>query len=219
MSSPASEPRADRLISVTGTGRASAPPDVMRVQLVATALRPTVAAALAASEQAVSAIRAVLAAAGVAAEDASTLGLSINAEQVWNEQTGPRTTGYRSEHRLAVVLRDLAAAGPLLGEALTAGGDDVRLDGVGFEVEDDTDLRTRARASAWADAERRAGQLAELAGCRLGAVASIGEQSGFAPVPVMPMSARRDVAAAVEVGIEPGSVGVEVTLAVQWTLE
>jgi len=141
MSSPTSEPRAERLISVTGTGRASAPPDVMRVQLVATALRPTVAAALAASEQVVSAIRAVLAAAGVAAEDASTLGLSINAEQVWNEKTGPRTTGYRSEHRLAVVLRDLAAAGRLLGEALTAGGDDLRLDGVGFEVEDDTDLR------------------------------------------------------------------------------
>lgn len=215
--SPTSE-RPDRSIAVTGTGRASAAPDVMRVQLVATALRPSVAGALAASEEAVTAIRGVLAGAGVAAEDASTVGLSINAEQVWNEQTGPRTTGYRSEHRLALVLRDLAAAGRILGEALAAGGDDLRLEGVTFEVEDDTELRTRARAAAWADAEARARQLAGLAGSQLGPVASIAEQTGFAPVPVAPMFAKRDAAMAVEMGVEPGSVGVEVTLAVQWLI-
>jgi uncharacterized protein YggE len=210
--------RLDRSIAVIGTGRASAAPDVMRVQLVVTALRPSVAGALAASEEAVTAIRAVLAGADVAAEDANTVGLSINAEQVWNEQTGPRTTGYRSEHRLAVVLRDLAAAGRILGEALAAGGDDLRLEGVTFEVEEDTELRAQARAAAWADAEARARQLAGLAGARLGPVASIVEQTGSASVPVAPMFAKRDAAMAVEVGVEPGSVGVEVTLAVQWSI-
>jgi uncharacterized protein YggE len=206
------------VISVGGTGRASAAPDVMRVRLTATALRPSVAAALAASEMSVTGIRAALTAAGVMAADASTLGLAINAEQVWTEQQGPRTVGYRSEHQLAVSLRDLAAAGRVLGEALAAGGDDVRLDGVSFEVDDETPLRERARAAAWADAERRARQLATLAGRTLGEVREITEQSGVAPGPIVPMMAKRDAMAAVEVGVQPGSVGVEVTLAVQWAL-
>ncbi len=207
------------MISVTGTGSASAAPDVMRVRLAATALRPSVATALAASEQSVSAIRAALSAAGVAAADASTAALAITAEQVWTEQQGPKTVGYRSEHQLAISLRELAAAGRVLGEALAAGGDDVRLDGVSFEVDDDTPLRERARVAAWADAVARAEQLASLAGRALGTVGEITEQSGFSPGPVMPMMmGKRRAMDAVEVGVQPGSVGVEVTLAVQWAL-
>ncbi|MBK7624550.1 MAG: SIMPL domain-containing protein [Kineosporiaceae bacterium] len=206
------------LISVSGVGRASAAPDVMRVHLVASALRPSVAEALAASEQAASAIRAVLASARVAPADASTLGLSIQAEQTWDGGGVPRTTGFRSEHRMAVALRDLAAAGRVLGEALGAGGDDLRLESVGFEVEDDEPLRSRARAVAWADAERRAAQLAELAGVSLGQVHTIGEQSGFMPVPMMAMAAGAEKARDLSVGVEPGAVGVEVSLAVQWAV-
>lgn len=206
-------------IAVSGTGRAGAAPDVMRVQLAASAVRPTVAAALAASEQAVSAIRAVLVGAGLPAADAATAGLSITAEQVWAEQTGPRTVGFRSEHRLVLSLRDLSDAGALLGQALAAGGDDLRLDAVAFEVEDDAELRSRARAAAWVRAEATARQLAELSGRRLGQVATITEHGGAPPFPMLRQAALHgDQERAQPVGLEPGAVDVEVTIAVQWSL-
>lgn len=205
------------LITVSGSGRASAAPDVMRVHLVASALRGSVAEALAASEQAAASIRRVLSAAGVAPADAATTGLSVNAEQTWDPTGTPRMTGFRSEHRMAVALRDLATAGRVLGDGLAAGGDDVRLEHAGFEVDDDATLRERARAAAWANAERQARQLAELAGVALGRVHTISEQSGFAPVPMAAMAAKEQQSGAA-IGIEPGVVAVEVTLGVQWTI-
>lgn len=221
MSEPSSQPASASTtgtISASGTGRASAAPDVMRIQLAASAMRPTVAAALAASEQAATAIRGVLTAAGVPPADAATVGLSITAEQVWGEQTGPRTVGFRSEHRLSVSLRDLTAAGALLGDALAAGGDDLRLDAVSFEVEDDTELRRLARAQAWARAEDVGRQLAELSGRRLGPVQTIGEQSGNMAMPVFSRQAMSEQESGKAIGVEPGVVAVEVTLGVQWSL-
>jgi hypothetical protein len=203
------------VIAVPGTGRAEGPPDVVRVRLTATAVRPTLAEALADSEDAARRVRAVLAAAGVAAQDAATRGLSVHAEQVWNDGTA-RITGFRSEHELAVTLRDLTSAGRLLGETVVAGGDDVRLHGVDFVVEDDVPLRDRARAAAWADALRRAEQLAHLAGRRLGPVRRVVEETGGQGGPV-PMGLRQ-AASAGEVDVQPGAVAVEVTLSVAWEI-
>ena len=205
------------MIAVVGSGRATAAPDVVRVRLTATAVRPTLAVALADSEAAAARVRAALAQLGVPPGDATTQGLSVQAEQTWTEQEGSRVTGFRSEHELAITVRDLASTGRVLGEVLAAGGDDVRLGGVEFAIEDDTELRAAARTLAWWDAHGRASQLAGLAGRRLGAVQQITEQGGYSPGPVVPM--RLMTSAAKEVGVEPGTVGAEVSLSVQWALD
>lgn len=210
------------MIKVSGVGGAAGQPDVMRVHLAVSVLRPSMAEALAASERSAATIRAALAAGRVAARDAVTSGLALNTEQVWDERTGPRITGYRSEHQLALTLRDLAAAGRVLGEGLAAGGNEVRLDRISFEIEDDTALRAAAREAAWADALARAEQLAALSGRELGPVRAIDETIGFTPpgpMPEMAMGFRGAKAAdATEVGLEPGSVSVQVTLTVEWSL-
>jgi uncharacterized protein YggE len=203
-------------ISVVGQGRAEGPPDVCRVSLVATALRSSVAAALADSEQATRRVREALVAGGVAAGDAATSTVTVRAEEDYSGQRGPRLLGYRAEHALDVVLRDLDAAGRLLGDAVAAGGEALRLQGVSFAVEDDTALREQARAAAWADALRAGEQLAQLAGSSLGAVRSIDEGGGPGGGPPRPMAMRAMGAA--EVGLEPGGVGVRVALAVVWEL-
>jgi multidrug efflux pump subunit AcrA (membrane-fusion protein) len=78
--------------------------------MTATAVRPTLTAALADSEEAARRIRAALTHVGVAAADATTLSLSAHAEQVWTEQQGSRVTGFRAEHELAVTLREQSLA-------------------------------------------------------------------------------------------------------------
>jgi uncharacterized protein len=208
---------APSVVTVPGSGTASAPPDAMHVRLAASTLRATLAAALADSERAAARLREVFAAAGVTGPDAATTGLAVHAEQEWAEGRGARVTGYRSEHQLLVVLRDLAAAGRLLGDALVSGGDDVRLDGVSFVVEDDRPLRDRARDAAWQDARARAEQLAGLAGRTLGDVVTVCE--GSAVVPFEPMPRMRAMAAdAAGVAVQPGGVDVVITLTVQWRL-
>lgn len=206
------------VVTVPGSGTASAPPDAMHVRLAASTLRPTLAVALADSERAAARLRDVFAAAGVTGADAATVGLAVNTEQEWVEGRGARTVGYRSEHQLLVVLRDLAAAGRLLGDALVAGGDDVRLDGVSFVVEDDRPLRDRARDAAWQDALARAGQLAGLAGRALGEVVTVTE--GSTVVPFTPKFSERQagLALAPDVAVQPGGVDVVITLTVQWRL-
>jgi uncharacterized protein YggE len=186
------------------------------VTLAATALRPTVAAALADSEQATRRVRDSLTAAGVAPRDAATSSVSVHAEEDYSGQRGPRLLGYRAEHGLEVVLRDLAAAGRVLGDAVAAGGEAVRLHGVSFAVEDDADLRAQAREAAWADALRAGEQLARLAGGALGAVRSIADtpvRDGGGPVP---MAAR--AASVAEIGLQPGGIDVRTALAVVWEL-
>src|SRR4051794_19800672 len=98
-------------ISVVGHGRARGAPDVCRVHLTATALRPSVALALADSEATARRIREALSAGGVAPADAATGTVSIQSEEDYSGPRGPRLLGYRADHGLAIVLRDLAAAG------------------------------------------------------------------------------------------------------------
>jgi uncharacterized protein YggE len=206
-------------ISVVGHGRAQASPDVCRVRMTATALRPSVSLALADSEAAAMRVRDALTAGGVGPADAATGGVSIRGEEDYSGQRGPRLLGYRAEHNLEIVLRDLAAAGRLLGDAVGAGGEAVRLEGVEFAVEDDAPVRVAARAAAWNDARRAASQLAELAGRALGPGRSVGQGGGGLPVPIRArMAGLAMAAAATEVGLEPGGVSVDVTLVVVWEL-
>ena len=207
-------------VSVVGHGRSEGVPDVCRVRLGVTALRPGVAAALGDSEQAAQRVRESLAANGVARRDTATGSVTIQAEEDYSGQRGPRLLGYRAEHMLTVVLRDLTAAGRVLGDAVAAGGDAVRLQGVEFALEDDSGLRAAAREAAWLDAQRAAAQLAELAGGALGAVRGI-DAAGGGGMPRPLARGRAPVAfsaAAPEVGLEPGGVSVEVALAVVWEL-
>jgi len=204
---------------VVGHGRAQGTPDVCRVHLTATALRPTVALALADSEATAARIRDVLAAAGVAPKDAATGTVSVRPEEDYSGSRGPRLLGYRAEHALEVVLRDLASAGRLLGDAVAAGGDGVRLQGVEFALEDDAELRATARDAAWRDAQRAAEQLAGLAGRALAAVRSVDEGGAGGPRSRPgPPRAFAATAGGSEVGLEPGGVAVGVSLAVVWEL-
>ena len=204
------------IISVVGQGRAAGAADVCRVALAATALRPTVAAALADSEQATRRVRDALSAAGVSGQNAATSTVTVQAEEDYMVQDGPKLVGYRAEHGLEVVLRDLASAGRVIGDAVAAWGEAVRhVWGV---------VRGGRRCGAprpgprggMGDALRAGEQLAGLAGGALGTVRSVTEThagDGRGPVP---MAAR--AAGLAEIGLEPGDIDVGIALAVVWEL-
>jgi uncharacterized protein len=210
------------VIAVTGTGRVTGPPDLVRARVTATAARPTAAEALAATEAVAAAVRAALDLHGISRLEAASGIFSLAVDQIW-EQGGPRVTGYRCDHGIRVTVRDVPAVGQVLADLLAAGGDGVRVDGVEPDIDDVTPLRVRARELAWADALDRATRLAELAGRGLGAVRQIVEDAAPGlPRPITRQAVGSVALAAVSgnapVGLQPGAVEVAVTLDVQWEI-
>jgi len=209
------------MISVSGAGHAAGTPDVVRVGLTATGVRPTAAEAVSVAEAASVAVRAVLERYGISGAEAASATFTVRGEPVHNGMGGPTgETRYRCEHRIHAVLGDVAALGPLLTDVLTAGGDAVAVTGVEPGVRDPAPLRARARALAWADAADRAAQLAGLAGRGLGPVVSIVEDGPHPGLPrpqgrAFPMSASLGGA---PLDVRAGDVEVQVTLAVEWEL-
>ena len=108
---------------------------------------------------------------GVAGKDLQTSGMSI--QQSYDNAGKPN--GYQVTESLTAVLRDLGKAGTVVGAAVSAGGDAVRVDGLSVGLQDSGALMTGARADAMSDARTKAVQYAQAAGRPLGAVQAITE--------------------------------------------
>ena len=85
-------------------------------------------------------------------------------------------TGYRVRNHATVKLRDLDSVGEVIDEIVIAGGDDVRINGINFTLEDPKPMMAELREMAVADARAKAGHLAELSEVTL----SLSVQAGFA---------------------------------------
>jgi uncharacterized protein YggE len=168
------------------------------------------AAALDANTTRATALLDVLRAAGVAAEDLQTSRLTVHPTY---DGTGSRITGYEVSNTVTARLRDIAAAGGVLDRAGDAAGDAIRVQQVGFSIDDDSPVRAAARTDAVRRAVTQAAQVAEAAGVTLGPIRSITEQPAERPGPY-PQAADMRAEAAAAVPIEAGSQEVAVVVEV-----
>jgi uncharacterized protein YggE len=210
----APDPAPEAGVEVQGVGTATGTPDVLHVTIGVETGASGVDEALGSAGTAAQRVLDVLHDAGVADADVQTANLHVYPRYDGN---GQEITGYLAGQDLAVTLRDLGAAGATIAAAVRAGGDAARLQGISYELDDDTALRAQAREAAFADARARAVQYAELAGKQLGAVVLVREQ--VTPSGPVPMAAGDAVAASSAVPIAPGSTDVTVTADVRWSLQ
>jgi uncharacterized protein len=174
-------------ITVTGNGTVTGTPDELRLSLETDAQAASVGAALDSANQAMTAVRDALTADHVAPADLQTTGMSVQPQ--YNQQN--TITGYTVSESLTAELRDLATAGQAITDAVDAGGNAIRIDGVSLDLADQAaTLMAKARAEAITDARDQAEQYAKAAGMRLGQVLSISAISGHAaPGPIIPSAA------------------------------
>jgi uncharacterized protein YggE len=195
-------------ITVTGSGRAAAVPDVFVLVVGAEASSDRAAEATGRAGAALERIRSAALAHGVPADQLTTQNLVLR--QGYDREGQPR--GLVCELGLAVRSGEVARAGELVAACVEAGGDEARLQNASFEHSDPSALLVSARDSAFADARARASQLAGLAGRRLGPVERIVEGE---PAWV-PLHRSKAVALSSMPPMDAGTADVSVTVTVTW---
>ncbi|GAA4694318.1 SIMPL domain-containing protein [Nocardioides nanhaiensis] len=198
-----------RTVRASGTGEATARPDAAVVQLAVTHRAGDLADALAGAESA----RAEVVAAAhehVPPTAVGSTGLAVHPE---HGEPG-QVVAYVARHGLLIACAGLEAAGQLVAGLADSAVGRLVVEGVTPEVSDPTPARDEARALAFAEARRRAAQLARLAGGELGEVQHVVEGAGAGADGAGARLAFR----AAEVRLEPGETTVRATVTAEFEL-
>ena len=206
-------------ITVGARANVAGTPDTLRLDLSVVATAPSVSAALASANRSASAVQKSLLGNGVQKKDLQTSGLTIAPEYDYSNNKTPRLTGYQVSESVSAKLRNLSRDGDVIGKAVSAGGNAVRVNGISLDLEDTGALVSAARDKAFSDAKAKAEQYAKAAGRSLGEVISIAEDVATPSPTPMPYAglelARGD---AKSVPIQPGSQDVSVSVTVVFSM-
>lgn len=203
-----------RTVTVSGSGRASVSPDVVRLDLRVGHDADDVAAALAGATEGITGVVAVVRDHGVADADIRTLDAGVN--QRWDNTGVP--VGFTAQQRLGVTVRRIESVGEVLEAAAGAVGNALLVDSVRLDVADRADGLRRARDAAFADALGKAQQYAALSGAELGTVLGVAE-AGAVPLEGRRMNMLAMAAdAAGGMPVEAGELDLSATVTVTWEL-
>ena len=211
-----------RMVSMVGTGEASAVPDQISFTLSATARRLDLDDALAASSATTRRVLAELGKHGVEKSDVQTTGLSMYPEYEYHAYEPPTLIGYRVTQRATVKVDELAKGGPAIAAAVEAGGNGIRVSGIRLGIGDPDAVMQRARDAAVDSATAKAQQYAAATGQSLGEVVSIREVGRPAQSRPQELSSFRTLAAAdamKALPIRAGKDDLQVRIQVVWAFK
>ncbi len=203
-----------RTIRVPGRATVDVVPDVATVTMGAQHTAPSADEALDTVSERINAIIRLLRAAGIDERDIQTSSLSVLAQ--YGGEQGEEITGYQASNTVTVRSSDLEGLGGLIDRVSNEAGDQFRLDGVAFSVDDPDGALADVRADAVADARTKAGQLVTGEDLEVGEIRSIVESGDEGPIIYDEMALDR--ASAEQVSIEPGSQELVVNVTVVFEL-
>ena len=197
-------------ILVTGSGSASAEPDLAMINIGVEVLAPSVGAALTTANSSLERILASLADHNVAEEDTQTRYFNINTQYDYRGEGAPVVIGYEVTNELSVKLRNLDSLGQMISDVVDAGGDPVRVNGINFAIEDTAALEDAALAMAMENAKAQAERMAELSDVELGDLVSVSLSGGSFPAPLTRIAAESALSAPTP--IRSGDLEITVTV-------
>jgi len=202
-------------IWVSGTGKVSVAPDIATLRLGIEAQETSVAVAQSEAAAAMDKVMAALTENGVAKKDIQTQYFNIRRVTKWdNNREEEVVIGYRVTNMVTAKIREMDRVGEIIDDIALAGGDLIRIDNIGFSVEDPSAYYEEVREKAVVDAKTKAEQLADFAGVKLGRATYISEGTVMPPVIYrQDFYAKAEVAPAMETPISPGEL--EISLNVQ----
>ena len=205
-------------IAVEGLGEVEATPDTGFLTIGVSVDATTVAEAREGAATAADAVIQAAKARGVDDRDIKTINFAIYPRYDYTSGREPRLIGYTVANDVVIKIRQVDDVGAVLDDAVAAGGDAVRVQGIRFDIEDNARLLEQAREVAMRDARQKAEQLARLGGVTLGAPISIAEIQSTAPPPELSGDDAR-LQPGFQTPIEPGTARVTVRLSVRWAIQ
>ena len=203
-----------RVVQVTGTGRATATPDVVRLALGIRCDGDDVSSALREAGGRVQAIGDAVRGLGVESADIGSTGAGVHPRY---DRDGQRVVGYQADHRLSVVVRAVDQVGAVVDAVSSAAGNALSVDSIQLDLSDASGLQDEARSAAFLEARAKAQQYAALADSTLGDVLSVVEGSARStptPGPRMAMAL-----ASSPMPVEAGEQTVTASVTVTWAMD
>lgn len=204
-------------LTVSGTGTASAAPDVAYIELGVQTVDLDLATAFSQTGSTIGAVLNALHELGIADEDIQTSGINVNPQDQYDPQSGS-PTGKRSyivTNTVQVTVRDVSQVEAVLTAAVGAGANTIY--NLNFGIQDTSDLEAQARAQAVANAQDRAQQLASALNVTLGAPVIISEQPELSP-PIPIFGTRATSMADASQPVSQGQFSVTVQVSVTFSI-
>lgn len=206
-------------ITVGASAEVAGTPDTLRLDLSVVATAPSVSEALASANRSAAIVQKSLLDSRVLKKDLQTSGLNIQPEYDYTKPGTPRLKDYQVSESVTAKLRDLGRAGDIIGKAVSAGGNAIRVNGISLDLEDTSALVSSARDKAFANAKAKAEQYARAAGRSLGDVVSIAEDVTTPSLnPLQYGSSEASARDTASVPIQPGSQNVSVSVTVVFAM-
>jgi uncharacterized protein YggE len=200
-----------RTITVVGTGKVRGTPDVADLVLGVSGRAGSAAEVMSRISDRAQKVIDALHGAGIADEDIQTADLSV---QPVADDDG-KVTGYEASNTVSVHIRDLGQAGAIVDAAAAEAGEDIRVQGITFSIDDDSALLAAARGKATKRARAQAEQLASGADVEVGEVRSITESTSSVPLAYASGAAEKAADTPVMPGSETLSVEATVVFAIR----
>jgi hypothetical protein len=204
-----------RYITISADGTVKVAPDAVRINATASVVAGTTKDALSATAATAATVRATLLTNGVASKDIASQSVSVYPEYNYTQDKGSVLVGYRASQSFVIIIRKASTAGIIVDSIVTAGGDNLQLNGVTPFVLDSSKATIAARTAAVKNAKVKASSYTSLLGVKLGKVNYLIENSSPVSYPPM-MSVTKDVAGSTQIDL--GLQDVTVSISVQWSL-
>jgi uncharacterized protein YggE len=217
------------LVTVHISEQLKSPPDEATLSAGTEARAPTASAALTESKAKTEKLIAAIRAAGIAAKDIQTEGVSVNADYEYQTVAGRSVRhmdGYVARNNVSIKTRQIDRLATLL-DALTA-ADASQIYGPNFSIADPAPLRAEARRRAMARGEAEASEYARNAGFARVRLLSVEEGTSYRSQDIIvtgsriiaPMAAPPPPPPPPPGGsIQPGQIENGVTLTLQYRME
>jgi uncharacterized protein YggE len=210
-------------IWVTGTGEVTVTPDIATLQVGVEAQEATVAEAQDEADTAMNRVVAALTGSGIKKEDIQTQYFRIRERTRWDDETNQEiVVGYQVTNTVIAKIRDIEKVGSIIDAVVKAGGDLIRINDLGFSVDDPSAYYDEARKKATADARARAEKLAKQTGVSLGPPTYVSESAYMPPMYEGMMYATAEAPipapAPIEPSISPGEVKITLTVQVAYSI-
>lgn len=202
--------------SVTGTGKATAIPNIAVTSVGVTVSGATVNTVQGELNKKINAITAAIKQQGIEDKYIQTSNYSIYPTYDYTRST-QTITGYQASSTLTIRIKQLDKINAVIDQATKNGANTVS--GVSFDVEDSSTVESQARDLAIADAKKKAEAAAKSAGFSLGRIINYSEGNIQAPRPVMMMDMAKSSGTPVsETSVQPGSNEVSISVTISYEL-